>query len=620
MLESDALRIETLARDDFGVRDLGLTWEVDSDAPLSGTATTEMKGMIDAPDQQKAERVFRWSPQLLRIPAGTVVELEGFARDYFPQRPRSRTAAHRIRVLSAEDHAELVRQELEATLAQLEDVTRLQEKIAVNAEDVQAATNMPDAQKSARMGQAQDDQLQNAAQLKALSEQGERAVEEAMKNPIFKESAIQQWNATMEQWQKMSQEQMQEAAQSMQAAKQNSPRRNQDVAEAKQKAEDILDALQKMQSKANDHMDDLQALTLAQRLRKIGSQEKDIGGQLLGSAPDTIGLPAEDLPSKYKRLEFNLTKDEGHSEEETAKLQDELARFFERTKKPNYGEVTQEMKDSHVTDDLDRLTGLISANIAMDASASLSQWSERFASWGDKLEPKDSSSGKGSSQSGKSDSTDMTKQLIALLRLRGQQLNVRDDANALEQNKGDAKEYAKQAQRLADRQQKIGATLEEVHQQTPVAPLDAPFHDAADAMSHAQVFLNKPETDKPADDAQVQTVDALTDLINLINEQAQRPKPKPSLSDSESAAEQMAFLLQAMKQGSLSQPMALRPATGLNQNGGEAHRAGKSLSGDANGKSGPNRNVGKASGTSENAPTEFRDALDNYFHGIEQQR
>ena len=174
MLESDALRIQVEASDDFGVRDIGLSWEVESDQPLAGSVTTEMKGMIDAPNEKKAEHVFRWSPAVLRIPAGSAVEIEGFARDYFPQRARSRTPAHRLRVLSPEEHAELVRQQLEATLAQLEDVTRLQEKITANAEDVHAATNLPDAQISARMGQAKEDQLQNAAQLKALSEQGEQ--------------------------------------------------------------------------------------------------------------------------------------------------------------------------------------------------------------------------------------------------------------------------------------------------------------------------------------------------------------------------------------------------------------------------------------------------------------
>jgi hypothetical protein len=620
MLASDALRVEVEAVDDYGVRDLGLTWEADTETPLAGTATTEMKFMTDAPTAKKAQRVFRWSPSLLRLQPGTLVELQGFARDYLPQRARARTAAHRVRILSAEDHAELVRQQLEATMAQLEDVTRLQEKIAATAEDVQAATNMPESQKSSRMGDAKEDQTQNAAKLKELSQQGERAVEEAMKNPIFKEESIQQWNATMQQWQKMADQQMKEAAQAMQAAQQNSKSRDQDVADAKKKAEDILQALQKMQSKANEHMDDMQALTLAHRLRKVGAEEKDIGGQLLASAADTIGLPPQDLPSKFKRLEFGLTKDQGHSQEETTRLENEIGRFFERTKKPNYGDVTREMKDSHVADDLDRVAGLIDKNIGMDASASLAQWSERFAAWGDKLEPKSAAAGgQGASASGEEKKQqDLTKQLIALLRLREQQLNVRDDADALEQSKGDAKDYADQARSLAARQEKISGGVEQVHHDTPIEALDPAFADTTGAMAQAQSFLNKPETDKPADEAQVKAVDSLTDLINLINEQAQKPKPQSSPSPGQSASEEMQFLLQAMKQSSSSQAMGLKPATGLNHNGGSTDRAGRAVAGDARGQTGPGRTVQKSSGSGESVPAEYRDALDNYYHGLEQ--
>ena len=58
------------------------------------------------------------------------------------------------------------------------------------------------------------------------------------------------------------------------------------MADAQKKAEDILDQLQKMQAKSNEHMDDLQALTLAQRLRKVSAEEKEIGGQLARDRSD----------------------------------------------------------------------------------------------------------------------------------------------------------------------------------------------------------------------------------------------------------------------------------------------------------------------------------------------
>jgi hypothetical protein len=66
--------------------------------------------------------------------------------------------------------------------------------------------------------------------------------------------------------------------------------------------------------------------------------------------------------------------------------------------------------------------------------------------------------------------------------------------------------------------------------------------------------------------------------------------------------------------------MAVKPATGPNNAGGKTDRTGHPVSGNVTGKGAATRNVNKASGVIDNSPTEFRDALDIYFHGIEQSK
>ena len=51
----------------------------------------------------------------------------------------------------------------------------------------------------------------------------------------------------------------------------------------------------------------------------------------------------------------------GGARDESAALQGEISRFFERTQKTNYGAVSKEMKDSRATDELERLGGMIGA-------------------------------------------------------------------------------------------------------------------------------------------------------------------------------------------------------------------------------------------------------------------
>ena len=620
VLNSDVLHIRLQANDDFGVRDFGLTWDLSADSPRLPVSSTELKTVAPSPRAKTVDKAFLWSPSLLGIPAGSTVELQGYARDYYPEREHVRTAVYRIHILSPEAHAELVRQKLEETMAQVEEVTRLQEKVVAGLADVKDADKMTAAQQSSRLGQSKDEQLENAAHLDQLSRQGEQAVREAMKNPLLNEETIRQWSHSMMQWQQLAREKMPSAAKSMQQARQSGGADKEQTADALQKAEDILEALEKMERQANEHMDDLQALTLAQRLRKVGGEEKDIAGLLLASAPDTIGLIAHDLPEKMKLLEQDLVRNQGGAQKETVTLQSEISRFFERTKKTNYGEVNKEMKQTQAAEELDRLGGLIQNNIDLQAWNHLGQWSGRFQKWSEELEPPSAKENGGAktASSGKNQN-DLTQQLIALLRLRESEMNLRDQTSVLDQNKGETASYKERANALAGDQEKLEGELAHIHEKTSAKELASAFGDTAGAMKEVSATLRQPQTGPAADAAEVKTIETLSDLINLINEQAQRPGSKPSSSPGDEASEEeMQFLLQMMRQGSQGKAPAARPGTGLNGAGGRTDRVAGRTEGGASGAAAGARDVHKAAGVIEEAPKEFREALENYYHGIEQ--
>jgi len=206
------MRIRAEAQDDFGVRSLGLAWDVVSEAGQADRMSTELKSEMTSPQQKKVEDVFLWSPALYRIPADSTVELQGFALDYFPKRERARTGSFVIRILSPESHAEMLRQELEALMARIEDVTRLQEKIVTDTRDVkESAKDLPGAEPFSRLTQSHEEQLQNAQTLAELSRQGQDTVREAMKNSLIPEDTIRQWSQTLQQWENLSADKMQEA-------------------------------------------------------------------------------------------------------------------------------------------------------------------------------------------------------------------------------------------------------------------------------------------------------------------------------------------------------------------------------------------------------------------------
>jgi hypothetical protein len=275
------------------------------------------------------------------------------------------------------------------------------------------------------------------------------------------------------------------------------------------------------------------------------------------------------------------------------------------------------MKDTHAADELDRLGGLIENNIGLEASDNLGQWSDRFQTWAQKLEPK--SSGGGSSSGGQP-GADLTEQLIALLRLRESEINVREETSILDQDKGPPESYLQRAGVLAGSQEQLGGELDRIHEKTPVPQLDSAFADSARAMQVTLALLRQPQTGKPADDAEVMTIDSLSDLINLINEQAQRSSPKSSPGQSGDAEDEMQFLMQLTRNPGNTRGFANQPNRGLTSGGGAASSAGGPLSGEAAGKGPGSRSVSQAAGAIQNAPAEFRDALENYYHGLEQSK
>ncbi|MDQ6632441.1 MAG: hypothetical protein M3Y82_11925, partial [Verrucomicrobiota bacterium] len=527
MLFSDVLKIKTEARDDFGVRDLGLTWN--SASGESQGAASEIKVQTSTPREKNFEKVFQWNPAVFGIAADSSVELQAFASDFFPGRDRAESAVYRIHILGNEQHAELVRQQLESLLTRVEEVSRLEEKILQKTDELKTDKKLSATEMAEKIGAVNQDQIANAKQLAELAQEGMKALREALKNPTFTEEALQKWAKNLREMKQLSQQEMKQASDNLKSAQQNasqSEAKEKNLADAQKQEEQILQALEKMQNKVNQGLDDLQALTLAQRLRKVGSSENEIGEQLQKVFAETIGLLPSELPQKLQKLNTTLAGQQDQAQKESVLLQGEINRFYERTQKTNYDAVSQEIKETRTAEELDRLRGLIADNVAMEATKHLTNWSARFAAWADKLEPQDSSSANGQAGAGGEKPEDMTQQLIALLRLREKEITLRQQTRLLDEQKEE--HFKERAGSLFSTQKKLTEDLAKMEKENRLAILARPFGETRQAMEEAQLLLGKPQTDKITAQAQVKTIELLSDMINLINEQAQRIPPSSS--------------------------------------------------------------------------------------------
>ena len=309
------------------------------------------------------------------------------------------------------------------------------------------------------------------------------------------------------------------------------------------------------------------------------------------------------------------------AQKETDTLQGEISRFFERTQKTNYGAVSKEMKDSRASDELDRLGGLIGENIAMEASGGLGQWSERFNKWGDKLEPKPDSSAAGRVQAANRKTKDLTEQLIALVAIA----RKRDELCAIKPRSSTSKRAIHRPTRtgpirLLTRRKSWTATWKRFSNRRRCPQLDPAFAQTAAAMKEVESVLQTPETGKPADQAEGKTIDSLSDLVNLINEQAQQEQPATVSRQLQQRRGNGLPVAHDAEYRTTPKPWPSSPPPASIARA--AKQTGPAIPSPANasGKGAATRDVNKASGVIENSPPEFRDALDIYFHGIEQSK
>ncbi len=625
ILETEVLQLKVAANDDFGIKEFGVVM----DAPGSLISNlAPLQASSPDPKNKRLEQSFVFTPAVAGVTRDATVELRAWAIDYFPGRTRSESPVYRIHILGVEQHAEMLRQRMESLLAQLDEVSRLEEKIAAATRELQDSTKPGSEKDTKQLQEAKEQQQQNAQTLKEMAEEGTKALREATRNPAFTPEMIMEWSKTLHQMEELSKNEMQEAAKDLQAAQQSdskqpqqSPqqqaqKREQKLADAKQKEDDAIKKLQELQKDVNKELDDMQALTLAQRLRQLGTDETAIATDIEKHVADTIGLPPHDLPPRLKEVNTELAGKQNGAGERATGLQSEISRFFERTGKTNYAHVSKAMLDSRASDELDRVRAMIGENIAMDASQQLEVWSKKMQEWADILEPKsqdDKSQSAG--ESGPSQPDMALKQLVALLRMREAQSNLRERTRLTEENKKQTT-YKSATEKLHEGQNTLHQQVERMEKENPFKELAKPFAEVEEEMGFASTLLKQPRTDAKTVEVESNAIGQLTDAINILNEQAKKnPSSSPS---SGSSAQQMSFLMQMMQQQQ-AMAMAPNPMGAPNMNGGGTDQIPAASRGAANGRADENRTGSKATGVSTSVPSEFREALQEYYKALERE-
>jgi len=622
ILETDVLPLKFSAADDFGVREGFVNTEIVASLdPTNTPAIGQFKKVAAGAQERRFTNTFLFSPTVLRIPADSVVEVKARATDFLPGREPAESATHRINVVGLAKHAEAVRQQLDALFAQVEEVTRKEEAIANATRELMGLPEdkLKTEEAGKKAGEQADEQARNAAQLDRLAQQGQDVIREALRNPTLTQQTLREWTQNLAQMKSLAQGEMKDAQQSLQKAQESSTpqERAEEATKARAAEEKALEKLQALQKKMNDGLDNLQALTLSQRLKKLSESEASVSSQLGKVVGETIGLLPRELPERFKKINTSLAGDQAGVKAEAEKVVAEMSRFFDRTQRENYGEVAKEMKQFNTPAELERVRGLIDANISMDAMGNLATWSKRFADWSKKLEPPEEESEGGGDGQGQPKDDKWLKMLMAAIRLRAGEARVLQQTTLLDEEKARHPRFAEAAERVGQQQRELRGDLTKLQMNNELEPARDYLLDTQDAMRDAESALFDKLTGEPAQKPENTALAQLSDLINFINEQAKRQKNKSQQQQQQQQAEAEMMMQMAQQEQQVGMKPGQQPSTGPNQNGGTTDKASPGTAGDAKGAEAAARRTGKGSGTTRQVPAEFREALENYFKAVE---
>ncbi len=194
VLDSELLNFKIRAQDDFGVKRVGLVWQGLDNRAVRSIATGDKVLAAGAPDKETLELAGAFSAKSFGIEPQPI-SLRVFAEDYLPGRARILSPPYTLYILSAEQHAIWLteqlskwhRQSLEVRDRELQLYETNKQLRELPPAELDTAENRKKIEAQASAERA------NGRRLSGLVNSGEDLVKQAMRNPEFGVGHLERW-------------------------------------------------------------------------------------------------------------------------------------------------------------------------------------------------------------------------------------------------------------------------------------------------------------------------------------------------------------------------------------------------------------------------------------------
>ena len=620
LLEFETRNLQIQIKDDLGIESYSLEMS-STRGEMVFLQRTILKHFIRNDLEKEINLSFPFEPGFFGLEDGDQVSFTILVKDRFPNRILTRSKPLKLIILGSEKHAQRITEKMEDLMDQVADIARDQETLLSEtrkqSKDLEIF-NEPELNPEERedLGFLSEKQRQISDRLSTLAQKGLALLNNASNNPIFDASNLKDFGHSFGTMKEIATGQMEDSGKEIQLA-QNLIREaaNLSLSTASQMQFDALQRLQALLDTFSEQMEELEAKTLAQRLRNVENTEREISRDLTSILPETLGKTRSLLSQKYNSAIQSLEIIQAGARIEAKEIQSEISRYFERTGVHEYQKVSLLMQESRTHEGMKIAAEKIKANVGFQALEDLDAWQKKFAAWALLLENQlDESSQAGGE--GESSSQDFAEQILALIKIREGQKQVLQKTSFFHQQNLQ-NEFPEWLVPLSNQQHELAIDLTDTQISLANEALNPLFDEAHTAMSNAHQLLQSKGTGHQTQSEQKKAKDLVSDLVNLLVEgqnSGEDGKSKDELS-------MIDFLLMKNQTGQKQNSEGKSPSAGK-QGGGfnKARKSGEILDNN-NGKNlklpRTERKSDAGSTDFPSVPVEFKEAMERYIEQME---
>lgn len=437
ILAGETIEFDVTARDDFGLREVGLVWEGESTRSTTGQpANGELLLERGAPDLPQISVSAAFSPQTLELEPQKLI-LRAYVEDYLPGRERSYSQPITIYILSPEEHAQMLKNQFDRAIRDLEDIARqernlLEENQRLERLDGEALRKDEAAQRLKKQQQAEAEQAQK---MQELAEQMEKLLQDSARNESIDDDTMRKMLESMEAMREMAQQDIPQVESKLNQAgdqRNTDEKSEQEMDQAVEQQEELLKKMQETVEKANEAQQQFEASTFAARLKKAASNQENIKSAIL-KLNQSFGEWKEDLdPSITGKINDIIRKQSANSSD-IRWIQEDLGHFFTRTDKAIFGEIMQLMAESNIDMGLEDVRMKLGQNHSWKALEAANMWAAKLQEWASMLEDSgDAGGGGGGGGGGDSQQDEDFEFMLRVMRMVQQEQDIRARTRALE--------------------------------------------------------------------------------------------------------------------------------------------------------------------------------------------